>query len=105
MDLNNIEKFLNQILSNQVEMQKNISNLQNKVDKMETKMDKIESDIKELKSDVKIIFDQTVNLTEFKTEVMEKLYEIVDNLEFIKHKEYQNEKEIYDIKRRLRSAK
>ena len=59
--------------------------MENKINSMETKINFIESDIRELKDGqkrieekIETIYDQTANLTEFKTEVNIKLDELCD---------------------------
>ena len=62
-----------------------LDSMENKINSMETKINFIESDIKELKDGqerieekIETIYDQTANLTEFKTEVNMKLDELCD---------------------------
>ena len=62
-----------------------LDSMENKINSMETKINFIESDIKELKDGqerieekIETIYDQTANLTEFKTEVNIKLDELCD---------------------------
>lgn len=50
-----------------------------------SKLDNLQSDVTEIKSNVKAIFDQTADLTEFRTETREQLETIIDSQEvFIK---------------------
>ncbi len=62
-------------------------------------------DIKELDRKASIIFDQTVGLTEFQTQVTDDLSDIKKEVSFIGHKEYQNEKDVYSIKKQLEIIK
>lgn len=62
-----------------------LDSMENKINSMETKINFIESDIRELKDGqkrieekIETIYDQTANLTEFKTEVNMKLDELCD---------------------------
>lgn len=62
-----------------------LDSMENKINSMETKINFIESDIRELKDGqerieekIETIYDQTANLTEFKTEVNIKLDELCD---------------------------
>ena len=62
-----------------------LDSMENKINSMETKINFIESDIRELKDGqkrieekIETIYDQTANLTEFKTEVNMKLDKLCD---------------------------
>lgn len=62
-----------------------LDSMENKINSMETKINFMESDIRELKDGqkrieekIETIYDQTANLTEFKTEVNMKLDELCD---------------------------
>ena len=62
-----------------------LDSMENKINSMETKINFIESDIRELKDGqkrieekIETIYDQTANLSEFKTEVNIKLDELCD---------------------------
>ncbi len=50
------------------------------------------------------VHDQTANLTEFRTEANMKLDRVAEVIEFLKHKEYQNEQDIYSIKKRIQAV-
>ncbi len=62
-------------------------------------------DIKELDRKTSIIFDQTVGLSEFQAQVTDDLDEIKKEVSFIGYKEYQNEKDVYSIKKQLEIIK
>ena len=66
-------------------METKMNSMETKMNSMETKINSMESDIKELKDGqerieekIETIYDQTANLTEFKTEVNMKLDELCD---------------------------
>jgi archaellum component FlaC len=80
-DINSLKKQVNNNGNN-------LNHLNKKIDKMKTREE--------------AIFEQTAILTEFRTEVNYKLNKLDDSFEFIKHKTTDNEKEIYEIKKRIR---
>ena len=52
-----------------------------------------------IKNKVNVINEQTVELTEFHIETNTRLDKISDDLDFLTHKEFQTEKEIFKLKR------
>lgn len=78
--MSTIETLLQQILDSQKQMQ---------------------SDISEIKGKVNAVYDQTADLTEFKTSISDKLDKISEDIEYLTHKEHQTEKEVYSIKKKL----
>lgn len=79
------QELLKQILSKLDSMETKMNSMEDKINSMETKINSMEGDIKELKDGqerieekIETIYDQTANLTEFKTEVNMKLDELCD---------------------------
>ena len=79
------QELLKQILSKLDSMETKMNSMEDKMNSMETKINSMESDIKELKDGqerieekIEAIYDQTANLTEFKTEVNMKLDKLCD---------------------------
>ncbi|AZR72211.1 hypothetical protein BBF96_01640 [Anoxybacter fermentans] len=113
-----IEKVLHQILENQVKMQSDITRMQSDITKMQSDIAKIQSDItkmqsditnlksevKEIKLDLKTVMEQTAELTEFRTETIRKFDKISNDIDFIKHKELQNEQDIFYLKKNFKSS-
>ncbi|MTI49911.1 hypothetical protein [Sporosalibacterium faouarense] len=75
--MDNIEKLLKQVINNQDDMKKNISDIKSKLDS---------------------VVDQTADLTEFRTQTNQNFSDIKDTLKFIIHKEVENEQEIFKLK-------
>ncbi|AZR72597.1 hypothetical protein BBF96_03860 [Anoxybacter fermentans] len=82
-----------------------------KIEKLEANQVTIQADIKELKINqehiakkIDAIADQVASLTEFKTETINRLDKIADDLDFIKHKGLQNKKEIFLLKKNFKSS-
>lgn len=59
----------------------------------------MQEDILEIKNKVNAINEQSAELTKFRTETNNRLDKISDDLDFLTHKELQNEKEIFKFKR------
>ncbi|MBS6501615.1 hypothetical protein PMY38_10025 [Clostridium tertium] len=91
MDTNKIESLLSQIL----ETQKTMLETQNSM----------QLDITEIKDKVNSVYDQTAELTEFRTETKDQLNTINDDIKFIKHKLHENEEEVFRIKNHLKIIK
>lgn len=73
---------------------------------------KIQNDIIEVKSDVKYVkekidnvYEQTYDLTEFKTKVDMKLEEIHDDIDFVKHEEFETKQDLFKLKKNLKVIK
>lgn len=84
MDNNKIESLLLQILKNQESMQ---------------------SDITEIKNKIYSVYEQTADLTEFRTETKDNFNSIVKDVKFIKHKLHETEEDVFDIKDHLKIIK
>jgi hypothetical protein len=70
---------------------------------------KLSSDISDLKSDVKdlnhkadVSYEQIAGLLEFRTETIDILKDIKEELKFLAHKEQENEKDLFKIKNKLK---
>lgn len=84
MDNNKIESLLMKILDNQTQMQ---------------------SDITEIKDKMNAVFNQTANLTEFRTETKDNFAILSKDVKFIKHKLHETEEDVFDIKDHLKIVK
>lgn len=114
-----MEKILNQILSEMQSMNKRfdgvdakldklescMENMESRMENMESRIETIDSTVKEIDRKTTIIFNQTADLTEFKTSVNEKLDALTEEVAFISHREYETEKDVYAIKRHLQIVK
>jgi len=84
MENNKIESLLMQILENQTKMQ---------------------SDITEIKEKINSVYDQTADLTEFRTENRANFSSINKDVKFIKHKLHETEEDVFDIKDHFKIVK
>ena len=57
-------------------MNDKLESLDNKVDKLDNKVDKLDNKISRIEKKLDGVFDQTADLTEFKTSVIDKLNEL-----------------------------
>jgi len=78
-----MEEILKQILGE-------LKNLKEGQERIEKKLDAVNN--------------QTANLTEFRTETNMKLDKIVEDIDFLKHKEFLNEQDIFSIKKRIQAV-
>ena len=93
------------ILQKLDELKSGIDELRTDVSDLKTDVNELKSDVKELDRKTGIILDQTAGLTEFQTQVTDDLGDIKKEVSFIGHKEYQNEKDVYSIKKQLEIIK
>lgn len=82
-----------------------LDELKSDINELKQGQNTIMIDIKELDRKTGIILDQTVGLMEFQTQVTDDLGDIKKEVSFIGHKEYQNEKDVYSIKKQLEIIK
>ena len=75
-----------------------------KLDKLETDVQGLKTDVQGLKTSNETIMAQTAGLTEFRTEVNQKLDLVVADIDFLKEKEYQNERDLFRLKKVVRLA-
>lgn len=91
MEDNRVESLLIQIIDNQNKMQSDITGMK--------------SDITEIKGKIDSVYEQTADLTEFRTETKEGFISLNKDVRFIKHKLHQTEEEVFDIKDKLKIVK
>jgi len=100
-----MEDLLKQILSE-------IKDIKSDVNSLKLDMSEVKADINELKEgqcriEAKLdsVYDQTADLTEFRTESLESLNRIEDDVNFLTHKETQNEKMLFNLERKVFTSK
>lgn len=98
-------QILEQILNKLNSIDNRFDNLESRFDNLEKDVDEIKIDVKHIKSKVDNVYDQTHDLTEFKTESNMKLDKISDDVEFIKHEEFENKQDLFKLKRNLKIMK
>ncbi|CAI3543063.1 MULTISPECIES: hypothetical protein [Clostridium] len=84
MDNNKIESLLLQIIKTQ---------------------ESIQSDVTEIKNKINSVYDQTADLTEFRTQTKDNFNSILKDVKFIKHKLHETEEDVFDIKDHLKIIK
>lgn len=84
MDNSKIESLLLQIIKNQESIQSDITIIKNKIDS---------------------VYEQTAELTEFRTETKDNFNSITKDVKFIKHKLHETEEDVFDIKDHLKIIK
>ena len=87
---------------------KAIEALTGKVDNMEKGIEDLKTDVKDLKTDVKglkqqvnAIYDQTANLTEFRTETRQKLRKIESSIVVISKENFDNKVELVEMRTKI----
>lgn len=111
------EQMLHLILSKIDEFQTDFKSLKTDVHELRDNFQILKSDVQTLKTEVQelkssneAIKIQTAQLmefrtdiqnqfTEFRNEINQKLDQLIDDIDFLKSKEYQNEKDLYKLKK------
>ena len=102
---NNMEELLKQILGEITSIKGEISGINTRLNNLESGQNDLMIEVKEVNRKTSIILEQTANLTEFETNVTSDLTTLKKDVSFIGHKEYQNEKDVYTIKKQLEIIK
>lgn len=104
-----MENLLQQILANQVRMQGDISEMKGDITELKGEVAGMKGDISELKANqerfekkLDIVVEQVADLNEFKVTTTDKLHQIVADVNFVKYKTFQNEKELFCLKEALK---
>lgn len=114
-----MEQILHKILEELQGVKTDIKEIKVDISTLKTDVNILKEDVNTLKADVidlkegqvriekklDIVFDQTASLTEFETQVNEKLDRLHYDMSFISQKELENEKQIFFIKQDLKMAK
>lgn len=93
-----LEKIYNQLQDTKTELANLKTESNQRFESLQTGQDKI---IKKLDA----VYEQTADLTEFRTETKQDLSDIKDTLRFILHKEIETEKEIFKLKEKSSQIK
>ncbi|MCG8500685.1 MAG: hypothetical protein MJB12_09800 [Firmicutes bacterium] len=94
-------------------LEQRFDGFEQRFDGFEQRVDGLEQEVKtgfqqtndrldKLEKDLKAVYDQVADNTERHTEMMMKMDRVENAVEFLAHKEFENEKEIYFMKRRIR---
>ena len=71
-------------------------------DNVDEQLAEVKQDIVEVKNKLGIIYDQVHDLTEFKTEVIMKIDNVSENMEFLGNKAFQNERAVFVLSNKIR---
>ena len=71
-------------------------------DNIDKQFEEVKQDIVEVKNKLDATYDQVYNLTEFKTEVIIKIDNISENMEFLGNKAFQNERAVFVLSNKIR---
>lgn len=86
-----MEQILNQILS--------------KLNNIEKNQESMQSDLADIKNKINSVYDQTADLTEFRTETTDKLNIVSQDIKFVKHKIQETEEDMFAIQTHLKIIK
>lgn len=78
-----------------------VAGIKGEVSGIKETQENMQSDIIEIKEKVNAVYNQTADLTEFRTESIESLNQIKDDVEYLTHKESQNEKVLFNLQRKV----
>lgn len=74
------------------------SHLDRRFDSVDSRLESLEKGQASMDKKLDAVFEQTADLTEFKTETKESLSNIKDTLRFVMYREIETEKEIFMLK-------
>ena len=114
-----MEDLLKQILCELKDIKADVNTLKGDVSSLKADMTEVKADINEVKADITglkegqsrieakldSVYEQTADLTEFRTESLESLNRIEDDVNFLTHKETQNEKMLFNLERKIFTSK
>lgn len=98
---NEIKDILIKLLEGQSRLETKVSGLETTVHVLETDSQEIKKIVNRIEEKVESIYDQTHDLTEYRTESNMKLDKISDDIDFLKHEEYQTKQDIFKINKYL----
>ena len=86
-------------------MKTEITGMKTEITGMKTEITDIKASQNRLEKKLDDVYNQTADLTEFRTEANTKLDKISDDIEFLKHEEYQTKQDIFKLKKNLEVIK
>lgn len=99
--VSNLEKNQEQLTKNQEQLTKNQEQLTKGQEQLTKNQEQFAEGQARIEKKLDAVYDQTAELTEFRTETRQNLNAISDNIRFLLHKETENEKEIYLLKEKM----
>ncbi|HHU63973.1 MAG TPA: hypothetical protein GXZ32_07210 [Clostridiales bacterium] len=103
--MNNEEKLFSLLETIYNELQEFRAETNLCLNKLEERQNKLEEGQNEIKKDLKAVYEQTADLTEFRTETRQGISDIKDTLRFILHKQIETEKELFKLKEKSTQIK
>lgn len=97
-----MEKEILEILKS---MQSDMKSMQNDIKDLKSGQDRIEKRLDSVENKLDLVYNQTADLTEFKTQTNEKLNDISKDAGFIKHKLNRTEEDVFNIQSHLKIIK
>jgi len=79
----------------------NFETLNRKVDDMAKDIKVLKTDVSDIKQKVNAINDQTADMTEFRTEMRQKLEKIENGIEVLGKEDFKNKVELVEIKKKI----
>ncbi len=98
LKINESEKTQREIQSKLNESEKTQREMQSKLNESEKLQIKMQSNITDIKGKVNAIYNQTADLTEFRTESKDNFTNVSNDVKLIKHKLNQTEEDVFVIK-------
>jgi hypothetical protein len=102
---NQILDILNELQAGQKRLEIKVGTIENKVGSIENKVEDMQKDIAEVKADVKGLYKyiDEVDARNATNHLIQKriIDDVKETLNFVKHKEHQNEEQLFKIKEHL----
>ncbi len=96
--LGQLETGLNGVKGELSEIKNDVTGIKAELSEVKGDVAGIKAELSEVKTKLDVVCEQTVVLTEFKTDTAQQFADIKETLGFVLHKEIENERELYVLK-------
>lgn len=86
-------------------MKADITDIKDDTAELKVGQNELKDRVVKLETNTEMIYDQVANLTEFKTETKDKLDQIIDDIEFLKHQDFENKQDLFRLKKNMKISK
>jgi chromosome segregation ATPase len=103
--MDSLESRMDSLESRMGSLESRMDRLESKVDKLEARVEKIEIRLDAIERKQEIVMEQTAGLLEFQSEANLKFDRLIDDVNYLKYKEAQNEADLFKLKSHLQIIK
>jgi chromosome segregation ATPase len=103
--ISKLDSRMDSLESRMGSLESRMDRLESKVDKLEARVEKIEIRLDAIERKQEIVMEQTAGLLEFQSEANLKFDRLIDDVNYLKYKEAQNEADLFKLKSHLQIIK